>query len=253
MGCLSRSARRLQAKSLSQHSAAREERERAPALLIRFLVQPAVDRRNRAQPDEASVLAEACWPPPPVLDMGMGGPDEDRLAAEELIAPRFPVPSPELHVVADAVERAAPDPAQLDPKRQVEPDDGVRRVDDLLAQFRVVVAVDHPAAGGGRHCSADPGAELLRRWLAPVWTVVERIELDVGQVESARQLCGEGRLASARGALDNDLPGSTRIRVRDADGCVHGADAATSGRFCNTLSVDSQAIPECRADSHLLG
>src|SRR4051794_9108307 len=146
--------------------------------------------------------------------MGMDGPDEDRLATEELIAPRFPVTSPEFHVVADAVERAAPNPAQLDPKRQVEPDDGVRRVDDRLPQFRVVVAVDHPAAGSGRHCPADPCPELLRRWLAPVWTVVERVELDVGQVESARQLRGEGRLAGARGALDNDLSGRACIRVR---------------------------------------
>src|SRR4051794_7026475 len=172
----------------------------------RSALQPVLRLVDRAQPDEARVALVSPRPPAPVAEMPLHHPPEERVAADEDVAPVLLVAAPELDVVADPVRRSPQQPARLDPEREVQPDDRVGRADDRILELALVVAVDHPAARSRVHRRLDLRAELLGSWLAPIRAVVERIELDVRDAEPLRQLLSERRLARARGALDVDAP-----------------------------------------------
>src|SRR5438309_6580592 len=110
-------------------------------------------------------------------------PPEERFAAPECTAPALAVAVPELDLVADPVRRSPPEPSCLDAERRVEPDDRVRLAEHRVAELPFVVAVDHPAVGRACHRIENTLPELLLGRLTPVWPVMKRVQLDVGQVE----------------------------------------------------------------------
>src|SRR5580765_5662954 len=172
----------------------------------RLRIEPASSRGDRAQAYKTRVARVEPRPGSPVAEVAADQPGEERLPAPERVAPALLVPVPELHVVADSLARPARDAAQLEPERQVEPDDRVGRSDHRVAELGLVVAVDHPAVRELGHRLAYARAKLLVRRLAPVRPVVKGVELDVGQPESLGEVPPEGRLARARCALDVDAP-----------------------------------------------
>ena len=90
--------------------------------------------------------------------------------------------------------------------------------DDEIAELALVVAVDHPALRCGVHRLVHPRAELLVGRLAPVRPVVERVQLDVRQLEPPRELDPERRLPRSGRALEVDAlhreGGDERVEVR---------------------------------------
>src|SRR5580765_2764158 len=175
----------------------------------RLRIEPASSRGDRAQAYKTRVARVEPRPGSPVAEVAADQPGEERLPPPERVAPALLVPVPELDVVADSLARPARDAAQLEPERQVEPDDRVGRSDHRVAELGLVVAVDHPAVGELGHRLDHPGAELFRRRLVPVRPMVERVELDEGHAEPLGELLRERRLAGARRALDVDAPQSS--------------------------------------------
>ena len=161
------------------------------------VLEPALRLLDGAEPHEAWVVAVAPRPLPLVAEVRRApihqkSESQPQSAFRQLS--RLPLQSSTSLRIRCA--RALPHPAELEPQRQVEPHDRVRLREDGFAELRLVVAVDHPPFRC--HRLAHARAKLLGGWLAPVRPVVERVELDVGQLEPARQLLREGRLSRSR-------------------------------------------------------
>jgi hypothetical protein len=62
-------------------------------------------------------------------------------------------------------------------------------------ELAFIVAVDHPAIGVGIHGRANARPEVVRSGLAPVRSVVESIQLDVGNPQTSGELTRERCLA----------------------------------------------------------
>lgn len=92
---------------------------------------------------------------------------------------------------------------------KIQPHDGVRSLPyRAVDDHRSVVAVDHPAVGGGD--LLDPGNELVRVDRLPVLQVMDGIEFDIGDVERLSDTCSEMGLARAS-APDDRHPFHTPI------------------------------------------
>ena len=81
----------------------------------------------------------------------------------------------------DPASRPTEEARQPDATRQVEPDHGVRPLEDEVAELAAVGAVDHPPVA--RHDRLHAAPELVGVELGPPGLVVDRVELDVGGVE----------------------------------------------------------------------
>src|SRR5689334_13422493 len=105
----------------------------------RNALEPVASLANRAQPDEAWIAREAPWPLPPVTKVCLQHPGEQRVATPERVVPGLAVPAPELGAVEDAVPRTPPEPPELQPKPEVEPDDRVRLPEHEVSELSLVV------------------------------------------------------------------------------------------------------------------
>src|ERR1044072_6406454 len=174
--------------------------------LQRFLpLEPGTSFRVRAQADEARVVGVLPRPLAPLAHMGLQHPPEERVAPPEGVAPALAVATPELLFTAHPLHRPAPEPPQLEPQRQVEPDDRVRFADHEVTELALVIAVDHPAVWRGGHGVGAAGAEALVSRLLPAGRgPVQCVEPDVRHAGPPRELLREGRLAGAGRALEVD-------------------------------------------------
>jgi len=111
------------------------------------------------------------------------------------VAPSFPVAVPQFGSQHRPAQRAPDDLAHDGVAGQVQPDDGVRPCPYEITD-RGVVAVHHPAAGGGSGVDARP--EVGGRQGLPSGLVVDRVEFDVRDAQLGGQRSGQGRLARTR-------------------------------------------------------
>jgi hypothetical protein len=135
--------------------------------------------------------------------MGLERPDEEGVGAEQGAPPGLAVAAPELVALADAPQRAPPEPPQDRPQRRIEPDDEVGLPEDQIPKLAAVMPVDDPS--GLRESGLDTRAELVCRRLLPVRAPVQSIELDVRNLVVLGQPLRDCRLARARRSDDGDL------------------------------------------------
>src|SRR5262249_6968542 len=143
--------------------------------------------------------------------MGPERPGDQRLATPDRRGERLAVAVPQ-HLAPPDPPPGAPDQArQPDPNRQIEPDDGIGRVEDERPELALIATVDHPPVG--RHDWLEACTELVVRHLRPAGAVHERVQLDELHVEAPRELAAECRLAvPARTRYDGAPPHVTRTR-----------------------------------------
>jgi hypothetical protein len=98
--------------------------------------------------------------------------------------------------------------------REVEPEDELGALEHEVAQLVAVGAVDDPGVRMDERL--DSRAELVRRRLGPVRSMVKRVELDERHREPLGELASERRLPVA-------------ARRRDHGHALHGSSRASSG------------------------
>src|SRR2546430_1130915 len=138
--------------------------------------------RSRRSPARAA----PCWP-------GSGGspafpgtqrPHKRGVPPPKDAAPGLAVAAPELDVIAAPRVRAPPESPQGNPKRGIEPDDPVGGLEHEVAELPLVIAIDYPAVWRFGHELADARLQLFPAGLGPVRTVVDRVELEIGNAQA---------------------------------------------------------------------
>src|SRR5687768_10515825 len=138
-----------------------------------------------------------------MTEMGRNGPPEKRVVSPKRSPQCFAVTVPKFLMEQPASGRSPCETPQFGRQRHVEPDDEFSTVGYGGSTVAVVVAVDDPSAGVVRRVE-DLRLQLCSGRRAPVWTVVKRVQLDVGYVQHSGKARGERGVARAASALDDD-------------------------------------------------
>ena len=141
--------------------------------------QKRVNLGLRAKPGDAEAreLARVALP---VSSLAAERERDQGVVATDDAAERLAVPVPQLLAEQDPSSSPTEAPRQPDVPREVEPYDGVRPLEDEVAELAPVGAVDHPSVG--RHDRFHAAPELGGVELGPPGLVMDRVELDVGSV-----------------------------------------------------------------------
>ena len=136
--------------------------------------------------------------------VGFEEPMEKRVLRPELplYPERFDVPVPDDFPSPRAADCAREKPPEINRKGVIQPEDCLSARPDEFAR-RAVVPVCDP--GGRAEHLRDARQENFVRRLFPALVPVKGVQLDVDDVQAARERRGEGRLSASCGADDDNL------------------------------------------------
>lgn len=128
-------------------------------------------------------------------------PDDERVAAEERAAPRFPVAVPEFFVPDNSPQRAWEDAPERNNERVIEPDDRLCLPDGQVAHGGVI-PVHNPAVATERF--RRPRMERRVGQIYPVRPMHNAVEFDMRHVEQSRKMLRKGGFTGRRHADHRD-------------------------------------------------